>query len=175
MELKEQLQDRNLKWNWDTIADHVIRKPDLMEELIRFSFEGEVIEQQNAAAVLSKICDRKKSLLTPYLVKLFKHLEKHPIDAVKRSTMRTFQFAPIPEEIEGELFDKAVQYLRSMNEPIAIKAFSLTCARRICEKYPELANELIPLVELVLEEKISSGMTNRAGHELIKLRKIAQK
>lgn len=173
MNLQKQLKDRNLKWNWDAIADYVIQHPELMEELIRFSFEGETIIQRNASAVISKICDKKRDLLSPYLIEIFQHLEKYPNDAVRRNTMRIFQFTEIPEEIEGELFETALKYIRSINEPIAVKAFSITVARRICQKYPELAPELIYILEIILKEKISTGLTNRAGKEIQKLRKVS--
>jgi hypothetical protein len=170
--LKERLQDRNLKWNWDEIAGFIIQHPEMINELIDFSFHGEKIEKQNAAAVIGKICDQNKAFLTPYLETLFHHLETNPIDAVKRSTIRILQFTDIPESIEGELFDLALSYITSLDELIAVKAFAMTVARRICEKYPELSNELIPIVETIQKEKISSGMTNRAQHELKKLLKI---
>ena len=175
MNLKERLQGRNLKWNWDAIASDIIQHTKMIDELINFSFKGEKIEKQNAAAVIGKICDQDKKILDPYLEILFNHLETNPIDAVKRSTIRIFQFTNIPESIESELFDLSLAYVTSIDEPIAIKAFGITVARRICEKYPELSNELIPIVEIIKKEKISSGMTNRAKHELKKLRKIQNK
>jgi hypothetical protein len=59
-----------------------------------------------------------------------------------------------------------------MQEPIAIKAFAMTVARRICEKYPELITELIPIIELLVEQKISAGLNSRGGKELQLLYKL---
>ena len=59
--------------------------------------------------------------------------------------------------------------------PIAIKAFGITVARRICEKYPELANELIPYVEVLVDQKPSAGIVNRGEKELKKLAEILKK
>ena len=172
MDLKAQLEDRNLKWNWDKIADYLVLNPSLIPDLLEFMFNGELHQRKNAAAVFGKICDRQKSLLDPYLIPLGQHLRTNPIDASKRSIIRLFQFCEIPEEIEGELFDQIIEYLKSSEEAIAIKAFGMTVARRICQKYSELAVELIPRIEILVEEKVSAGIVNRGRKELKLLQKL---
>ena len=172
MDLRKHLLDRNLKWNWDEIAKYCVAHPKSVQQIVDYCLDETIHVQQNAGAVIGKLIDHDKNILNPYLVQLVNHLNHNPHDAVKRAVMRVFQYAPIPEEVEGALFEYVLNALNSREAPIAIKAFGLTVARRICEKYPELANELIPMVEIILEEKPSAGMVSRAKKEMKKLAKL---
>jgi HEAT repeat protein len=172
MDLKKHLRDRNLKWNWDEIAKYCMNHPESIRLLVEYCEDEEMIIQQNAGAVLGKLVDLDKSLVDPYADQMIRLLDKNVHDAVKRAVLRVYQFAKIPEDVEGEIFDFAIQSLKSSESPIAIKAFSMTAARRICEKYPELANELIPLIEIIVEQKASAGLVNRGSKELKKLHKL---
>lgn len=172
MDLREHLRGRNLKWNWDEIAKYCAKNPNSIPLIIEYCRDKETIVQQNAGAVLGKLVDLDKKLLVPYLVDITALLDMDSHDAVKRAVMRVFQWADISEEVEGELFDYVIRSLQSKETPIAIKAFGITVARRICEKYPELANELIPYVEVLVDQKPSAGIVNRGEKELKLLHKI---
>ncbi len=174
MNLESKLAGRNLKWNWDNIAKDLMRNPANIPELIQHAKKGEKIIIQNASAIIGKISDKKPALIAPFYIELIDHLSTNPIDAYKRCIMRIFQTENAPEEREGELFEIALNFLNSVEEAIAIKAFSLTSARRIAEKYPELAQEVLHITEIIVEEKLSAGMTNRGNKELQILRKLCQ-
>ena len=174
MNLESKLRDRNLKWNWDKIAAFVIENPQHLKKLVEFALKGEKIIRQNACAVLGKITDKDKIIASPYYGTIIQHLATNPIDAFKRNTLRIFQTCDIPEEQEGFLFDTSLKYLKSLEEPIAVKAFSMTSARRIAEKYPELAEELLHQIEILVEEKVSAGITARGNRESKILRKLIE-
>lgn len=172
MDLRKHLLDRNLKWNWDEIAAYCIKNPSAIQQIVDYCEDPEVHVQQNAGAVLGKLIDLDKKILDPYAKQIVDLLEKDIHDAVKRAIMRVYQWAEISEEVEGELFEFVINALKSQEAPIAIKAFGMTVARRICEKYPELAAELIPYLEIIVDERPSAGMVNRAEKELKKLRQL---
>ena len=86
--------------------------------------------------------------------------------------MRIFQFIELPEEHLSALFDLGLGYLKDMKEAIAIKAFSMTVLRKICATYPELVNEVEYQIQILVDEKISAGITSRGQHELKQLAKI---
>lgn len=166
MDLKKHLRGRNLKWNWDSIRDYVLTNPALVIDLIQYCKDEETIVQQNAGAVLGKIVDKDKVLLKPHQQTLIEVLKTNPHDAVKRAIMRIFQLMEISAEVEGEVFDLAVQYLQDAEEPIAVKAFSMSSARKICVKYPDLAPELTGIIEILVEAKSSTGIVSRGKKEL---------
>jgi hypothetical protein len=172
MNLRDQLLKENSKKNWQLVAKTIGTDKQLFRELMDLYFNDVYRVVQRATQVISDISDEYPELLKPYLSKMVDHLEHGSIDAVRRNTMRIFQFCDVPEEKEGELFEKGIEFLKSAEAPIAIKAFSMTALRRICEKYPELADELIPHIEILVEENASTGLVNRGEKELAKLRKI---
>jgi len=172
MTLREQLLKENSKKNWQLVVLRVGIDKQIFAELMHLYFTDESRVVQRSSQVISDISDVYPELLKPYLGKMIKHLNPTSINAVRRNTMRIFQTVDIPEECEGELFEKGMTYLKSIEEPIAVKAFAMTVLRRICEKYPELCSELIPHIEILVEENVSSGLVNRGEKELKMLRGI---
>ena len=172
MELKKHLKGRNLKWNWDSVAKYCVENPKIIDDLVGYCKDSELIVQQNAGAVLGKIIDLDKKILLPFQAKMMAVLKTNPHDAVKRGIMRVYQLLAIDEEVEGELFDSVISYLKNPEEAIAVKAFGMTVGRRICEKYPELAGELLPYIEILVEEKHSAGVVSRGMNEIRKLRDL---
>ncbi len=164
--LRALLQRDNLKWNWEAIAADCAADPALIGPLLGFCTDPETAVQQNAGAVLGKIVDLDPDLLVPHLRPMLDNLRSLPHDAVKRATMRSLQRVAIPADLEGEVFDLAVRLLADPGEAIAIRAFSITTARRLCERYPPLRQELLPLVREIIDSKPSPGTLSRAKREL---------
>ena len=165
-ELNENLKRQNLKWNWDEIAADCVSNPKLIPHLLKACVDSEVRVQQNAGAVLGKIIDLDQKVLVPHLPAVVKNVKTDPHDAVKRATMRVLQTIEIPGELESEIFDLAMGYVSDFREAVAVRAFSMTVARRICERYPPLRQELLPLVKGFFEQKSSAGILARARAEL---------
>ena len=149
-----------------------MKNPKEIQQIVDHCQNNEIHIRQNSGAVLGKLIDHDKHLLDPYLIQIAELLKQTTHDAVQRAIMRVFQYSDIPEEVEGDLFEFVINALKSLEVAIAIKAFGMTVARRICEKYPELANEMIPLLEIIIAEKPSTGLVNRAGKELKKLNQL---
>lgn len=168
MDLKKHLIGRNLKWNWDAICVYLIKHPHQIPELISFCQDEETIVQQNAGAVLGKLVDHDKKVLNPYQKEITQLLNIELHDAVYRAVMRVFQLIEIDEEVEGYLYDAVIRFLRNPEAPIAVKAFGMTAGRRICEKYPELAQELYPIIETLVDQKLSAGIVSR-GKKVLRI------
>ncbi len=164
-QLREKLRRRNLKWNWDCIAAGCLEQPDQLPSLLGFCTDPEVIVQQNAGAVLGKIIDLDQAILVPHLPQMLANLEASPHDAVRRATMRVLQTVEIPESIEGEVFDVAMRSVSDFGEATAIRGYAMTAARRLCERYPSLRRELLPLVEDLIEQKAPTSILTRAKRE----------
>lgn len=172
MNIREQLAKEISRENWNSIGAKIGKEQALFKELMKAFFSADRTIVLSASQVMGDLGEKYPELLKPYRSKLIQYLKTNPADAVRRSTMRIFQIVDIPETDEGDLFDLGIGYLKSSNEPIAVKAFSMTVLRRICEKYPELASEVIPQIEILVEENASAGLVNRGEKELKKLRKI---
>jgi len=172
MNIKTHLSKASSRKIWDEVVGYVGDDKARFEELISLFFGKDIRLIQRVSQPIGIISEKYPQLIAPYLERLVTNLESNPIDAVKRNTMRIFQYNEIPEEIEGRLFEIGMNYLKSAEEAIAIKAFSMTVLRKICEKYPELTQEVIFILEILLKEKISGGITSRGKKELKKLNKI---
>ena len=170
--LEENLRRQNLKWNWDSIAADCLADPKLLPHLVKCCTHEEMQLQQNAGAVLGKLIDLDRKILVPHLRAMLENLKEEPHDAVKRATMRVLERIDISEELEGEVYDTAMRYLTDFGQPVAIRAFSMTAARRICQRYPSLCQELLPVVQGFFELKEPAGILARARKELKILEKI---
>jgi len=162
----------NSRKNWLVAAAFVGKDPKRVSDLMELFFSKDNREIQVCSQVVSEVSDAYPELILPYLPKMILHLKTNPIDAFKRITIRFCQSVTIPEEVEGELFEHGIAFLKSAEAPIAVKAYAITALSRLCEKYPELAAELIPHIELLLEEKPTPAVANRGEKELKKLRRL---
>ena len=172
MDIAQHLLIENSKQNWDEVVAYVGEDPERMAELAALFFSDQMRLVQRSSQPFGVVSEKHPALVKPYLIQLVAYLKANPIDAVKRNIMRIFQFCDIPEEIEGELFEWCLTYLKDLNEPIAVKAFSMTVARKICQKYHELVPELMLQIEILVEEKVSKGVVSRGKKELKELRKL---
>jgi hypothetical protein len=175
MTLEEQLLVGNSTIIWQAVADRIQRNPEEIEDLMELYFHEEYHRYNRATQAVGHLFPHCPDLIQPFSVRMAKFLQTHPPIANRRSIMRLFQWMDIDEEIEGILFDYAIMYLRSADDPAAVKAYAMVVARRICEKYPELTHEAIDPIEILIEENFSTGVVNRARKELKKLRLIVQK
>lgn len=103
--------------------------------------------EQRAAWAFGDCAEAHPGMLAPHLETMLDNLDRpglHP--AVIRASFRALQFAAIPGPMEGRVLAAAFAALGGA-APIAVKAYSITVARRLAEPYPELLEEARLLVE----------------------------
>lgn len=159
---------------WEEIAKYVGENPQRLDELMDVFFSDDPKLVMRSGQIVGKIADKNPLLTSPYTERMIQHLRTNPSDGFKRNALKCFQKGPIPqdERSEGELFDFCLLAMQSMEEAIAVKAFAMTVARRICERYPELASEVILPIEILVEENYSAGVVSKGKKELKKLQKL---
>ena len=111
----------------------------------------------------------------PFDSNAINYLSLNPINAFKRNVLRAFQYTSIPNKVDGKLFDITLTFLKSNHEAIAVRVFSMTILRQICEKHPELSAEVGSTIEMILEENKSGGIQSRGKKELKKLKNLTTK
>lgn len=126
---------------------------------------------QRAAWPVGLIGKEHVQLLYPYIGRMLDNLKEPMHDAITRNTFRTFQFMDFPEDLEGRVFDISMDYLMHIENAVALRVFAMTTAANITIKYPELAAELIPIIEEQLPHG-SAGFKNRGAKLLNKLRNL---
>ncbi len=61
--------------------------------------------------------------------------------------MRSLQCLPIPAPHQSAVVNLAMSFLTNRQEAIAVRVFAMTVLANLCSVYPDLKNELIPLIE----------------------------
>lgn len=174
MDIRTQLLKEHSKANTLKITSYIGSNPDRFEELLKLFLADEYLTTQRAAMVISAYFDKNPDIFQPYVGKVIENLvEKKDIHvAVKRNTVRCLQFCSIPMEYESALFDCCLSYLSDVSETVAVKAFSMTILYRICKMYPDLKQEVIPLIEDLLVYNEKAGLQNRGRKILQKLHQL---
>lgn len=151
MNLQEEILREHSKKQAENIAFWAMEEPHNFIELIELFFSNQKVLTQRAGYALSKCSDVNPKCMEAYLPRFLAFMNHGIHSSVKRNALRVFELTnEIPEELEGELLDNCFKYLQNSHEEIAVKALSLTIAGKLCEKYPDLKNEL----KLVVEDQI---------------------
>jgi len=127
---------------------------------------------QRAAFTVSMIGVRNPEMFVPYIEKMFRRLEENVHDAVIRCVLQIFQELEFHEDMEGLIFDKCMNYLISPKYPAAFRVYAMNILVNLCEKYPDLAEEVRPVISDVLQTTELPSITSRAKRELKRLGKI---
>jgi hypothetical protein len=163
MNLVEIILKEHSKSQTKKIMKYVGNNPSRFTELVKVYLAGPYRVTQRAAWPLSYCVEHHPQLIKPHLGRIVKFLSVPGIhDSVKRNTMRLLQFISIPKTQQGKVADIAFQYLQDPKEPVSIKVFSMTVLANLCGEFPELKNELIPILESQLPLG-SAGYRSRAS------------
>lgn len=171
MNIRESLQREHSKENTEKIVDYVSADDERLAELMDIFFHGPWEIVQRASWAVGKLGEQT-DLLKPYMGQMIKNLERTDLhDAIKRNTVRTWQFIEVPDEYLGEVADVCFGYLESKKEPIAIKVFSMVVLEGIVKRVPELKDEL----QFLIKEQMpysSAGFKSRGKKVLAMLAKL---
>ena len=148
MELKKTLEKGHSKAQTNAIVSYIGNNKNRFKALVKVYLEGPYRITQRAAWVLSYAVENHPALIHPHLKEIIDFLEQPGIhDAVKRNTMRLFQFIEIPKKYEGKILDLGFGYLQDRKEALAVRVFSMSVVARIISDQPDLQKELRILLE----------------------------
>lgn len=171
MDIRKTLISGNSKLTAVSIAEYIQNDEDKFKELMYLFLKDEPLITQRASWAVSHCADRYPELIMPWIKPMIKNLQKDINDAVKRNTVRVFQFIDIPENHLGKLADICFRFLGSAKEPIAVKVFSMTILFNMTQKIPEIKNELLPIIEDQLPYG-SAGFQARGKKIITALKKL---
>lgn len=172
MNISETLRQGHSKALTNQIVEYVGTHPSRLQELMDCFLSNEMRISQRASWAIGWIGEQKPELFAPYHLHLLAALrQEQPHKAIRRNTMRIYQFIDIPDDIESELYDLGISFIMDIQEATAVKAFSLRVCERIVERYPELAHEVIVVID-EFYNFWSSGLQNRARKFLKKWRNL---
>jgi hypothetical protein len=151
MNIRQALLQEHSKNQMLKIVAYVGNDKKRFAELMNLMLTNEYRIAQRAAWSVSSCIEKDGTLVEPWLAKMIANLHSKDLhDAVKRNTLRVLQEIDIPEKYAGVLFDACSTYLHNLNEPIAVRAFSLSVLANISKKYSELKTEVMHSAESLL-------------------------
>lgn len=172
MDIKEALLQEHSKRQTIAIANYIGNNSIRFNQLMKLVMGDEALLVQRGYWVLGYCAEAHPTLFKNHIEPLLRHLSKDGIhDAVKRNTLKVFQFVKVPDKMLGALVDICFGYLYSASEAIAVKALSINLLVDTCMRYPELKEELLPLLhELSTHEAPAILASTRNGISLLNKR-----
>ena len=149
MSIKSEIIKEHSKYNTERVAGIIGNNSNLLEELIKIVLNEDNEIARKAAWVMRSCYEKNPRCLDKYLSKLIHHLHKDPLHvAVKRNILGILISTDIPKKDWGYLIDICFKFLKSGQESIAVKAFSMDIIQRYAKNEPSIYNEL----SIILEE-----------------------
>ena len=150
------------------VAQSAINDTNLLSQLVTLSSSTEPRVGFMSSWALSKVVDVDPKALAPYLALMIDALPSAPNESVQRSFMRVLtrsNLNDIPVSHHAPLIDYCMAAMRNAGQPVAPKAYGMEILASFCSLYPEMVNEVIGAVQLVIND--ASGGMKAAGRKLI--------
>lgn len=147
MDLKAELLWEHSKPQTMKIVNYIGDNEELFAELIALFLGEEYRVTQRAAWAIRFCAEAHPELIVPHLPAMVENLQRTNHDSIKRNTIKVLTFIDIPEALLGEVATVCFDFLASPKEAIAIRVFSMEVLFKICQREPDLAEELKLLIE----------------------------
>jgi hypothetical protein len=152
----------------DFIADLVLQKTDLFNELMLIYLRDQEPISRRAAWVVDTVAEVSPELLKPYLESMIAGLPHFSHDGMKRNSLRMLSRYPMPENHTGELMSLCFDWLISARESVAVKVYAMDILYTISQTEPDLKKELADSIEWRIGEETPGFRT----HGLMILKKL---
>lgn len=151
MNIREALLAEHSKRQTARIVRYIGSDRERFAELMRTFFAGPYRVTQRAAWPMNSCAERHPELILPYLAKLLEFAERNDVhDSVRRNAMRLLQYVDVPRRLKARVYSLCLELIGDLSQPVAVKVFAITAARRIAESEPSLMQEL----SLVVKEQL---------------------
>jgi hypothetical protein len=151
MELESEILAIRSKAQVNDIIHWVGHDPARLHRLMNLLLNGDSRLSQQSSWAIGHIGESDPDLVRPFLKKLLVKISddnSHP--SVRRNVLRAFQFADIPKALQGRVATLCFEYLSSLDQPIAVRALSISILEQLSVKEPELKRELEMIVRQML-------------------------
>jgi hypothetical protein len=169
MNLREEILKEHSRRQADKIIRWIGTDRRKFDQLVSLFLKGEYRVTQRAGWPLSDIAMKHPEMISKYLKPILMNLKKDKLhNAVIRNSFRLLQFINLPKKLNGLAADISFRYFTDQSQSVAIHVFSMTALGNLCKEYPDLKNELIPLIRERLPYS-TAGFRSRARKVLKQL------
>lgn len=169
MNIQKALLNAHSKENMLRVVHFIGTDEERFAELMACFLKGTFKESQRAAFAFKLCVDEHPQLIHNWWQPMLKNLDRPVHDAVIRNTLSAWLKGDIPETLQGEVYERAFNYLTNSKMPIAIRAQALSICTNFALLYPALKNEIIIIAkDFILHDK--AALNARARHCLTLLK-----
>jgi hypothetical protein len=120
-------------------------------QLMNYVLHREEQLAKKTAWIIGHSAEIYPNMVSPWIKPMLKIMQMPGIHgAVKRNVIRILQFAEIPPGLKGSVANLCFELISSIDEPIAVRTFSITVLAKIAQEEPALKKEL----EIVVRQMI---------------------
>lgn len=158
------------------IADLLVKdigdSQERFDEMLEITLRDSNPISMRASRIIALCSDKYPQLINPHISALIEKLGHLKNEGVKRGILKIFaeHKLPITEDDLGLLTDLAFKWLEDHSQAIAIRYYCIEILLKVCKTYPDLLNELTPILSL-LKETGSPGLQAVSIQILSKLSK----
>jgi hypothetical protein len=171
MDLKELIQTGTSARERDYYVSVIASSQKKFDELLELLFREKDPIQWRLAWVLDGCDEKDPTLAEDHLSTIISSLSGLKSTGTRRSLMRLLTRHRIPENDRGMLVDLCFGYLSSEIHSVAIQVYSMQIIYNLTSTYPELAHELIAVLEDRMESS-PGGYKARARMIINQLNKL---
>ncbi|RYY21768.1 MAG: hypothetical protein EOO04_17575 [Chitinophagaceae bacterium] len=172
MKLKEIITQRHSKQNTAAAVKLLVENKKFVGELISYLSGDDKQLARRAAWVASELTRTNPGLIQPFVKKITANLiKKNADDAVKRNTLRVFQWLAMPKPVHGLMMNLCFDIIVSNDEQPAVKANALSILEILYETYPGIGSELVSIIESRYDNE-SPAFKTRASKLLKKMKNL---
>jgi hypothetical protein len=151
MDLEKELLALRSKDQVVTLVSWVGKDKNRFKQIMEFFLDGESQLAQKSAWVIGHCAELHPDLVNPWLKAMIKKIHQPGLHgALKRNVVRILQFADIPRNLQGRVANLCFELIASVDEPIAVRTFSITVLANIAREEPALRKELEIIVRQML-------------------------
>ncbi len=136
-------------------VDILLKKPDLLEGFETLAFSDEYPFDMRASNCIEKADELKHGFAQSLIPKIVQHLTTFKNDGPRRQFLRMLSryIAELDEDYTGLLYDACFAFACDPAHPVAVRHNSLLVIEGLCQRYPELKNEIFAALELRMNEE----------------------
>jgi hypothetical protein len=146
--------------------------PENFHVLYELAFSEKYPMNMRCANVCRHCCELNPELIFPYLDELPEKIEQNTTDGVKRSFLKIYASRLSENDFRNldKLTDLCFQYISDVRQALAVRAYCMDIAYKLCLLEPDLMNELLSIAYFEQESPFAA-MQSKAHSIIKKLKK----
>jgi hypothetical protein len=171
---KELLLKGNSRSYTDFVAEIVLNRPELVNELWEIYLSSEEPVSRRAAWIIDTASEDKPGWIEAFLPQLINKLPQFNHDGLKRHALRMIARMPFPAGTEGELLNLCFTWLLSTTESVAVKMYCIQILYRLSAAEPDILQELYDTIDFQMADgtpgfrSIGSKILRKIDNDILK-------